>query len=411
MKFPLAQAVTHAHESDVVASALDLVREHLNMDYSYLTEFSGDDVIFRSISHADDAGLVKPGDRMEQHLTFCASVADGTLPQIIQDTADYPLAQGIADTHGMPIRAHISVPVHRRDGRLYGMFCCFSRTPNKTLNKRDLDVATMFAGIVAHSLNDELEAVEVRTAMQDEIDQIILNDGLETFFQPIVSMHDGRTMAFEALTRFHKEPKKGPLWWFNKATKANRQAALEIKAIQTAIGFLPELPAPTYLSVNASPATMAAAEFGDLMQNVPPNRMFIELTEHEEVAETKDLMRIMAELRRRKIGIAVDDVGAGYSGLSTIVRLRPNVLKLDRYLVDGIHKDKAKQSLTSALLEFSSKMNAFLIAEGVETTADDLTLKALGTRLGQGYLYGRPAPAREHLDYFLKTKRATRQAS
>lgn len=410
MKFPLADAVQSTDSNNVITQALNSVRNHLDMDFSYLSEFSGDDIVFREVSHIDELAIVRPGDRMEQHRTYCSKVASGALPQLIQDTSEYSSAQDIQVTHEIPIRSHISVPIKRRNGDLHGMFCCFSRKPNPTLNQRDLDIVTMFAGIVSHTINDQLEADEARKDARDEISELIESDGLETFLQPVVSLRDNRPVAFEALTRFEKEPHRGPLWWFDKATKADMQVTLEMEAIERAIRLLPRIPEPIYLSVNASPLTMSSVRFLNAMEKIPPNRMFVELTEHEEIAETAALMSVIGTLRRNRIGIAVDDVGAGYAGLSTILRLNPNVLKLDRSLVDGIHKDKAKQSLTTAMLEFAHQMGAFLIAEGVEEVTDDMMLRSLGARLGQGYLYSRPASAREHLDR-LRTNQQTQRAS
>jgi len=119
----------------------------------------------------------------------------------------------------------------------------------------------------------------------------------------------------------------------------------------------------------------------------------VELTEREIILETSPLMQALEVLREKRIGIAIDDVGAGYAGLSTIVSLKPNVLKLDRSLVSQIQSCTVKQSLTKAMVHFATEMEAYLVAEGVETAQEHAALKRMGVRLGQGYFYARPTEA------------------
>jgi EAL domain-containing protein (putative c-di-GMP-specific phosphodiesterase class I) len=200
-------------------------------------------------------------------------------------------------------------------------------------------------------------------------------------------------MAAEALSRFTMHPSLGPEWWFEQAQRTDMQIELEVTAISKALSHLHELPERTYLTVNASPLTVSSPLFFDAVRGVPKDRLVVELTEREIIQETSPLMRALSILREKRIGIAIDDVGAGYAGLSTIVSLKPNVLKLDRSLVSQVQDCTVKQSLTEAMVHFAKEMNAFLIAEGVETAAEHKTLAALGVRLGQGYFYARPADA------------------
>jgi EAL domain-containing protein (putative c-di-GMP-specific phosphodiesterase class I) len=90
---------------------------------------------------------------------------------------------------------------------------------------------------------------------------------------------------------------------------------------------------------------------------------------------------------------AVYDAGAGYASLRHIIELRPRYVKLDRGLVTGINADPIRQALVAGMLHFASSIGVEIIAEGVETEAERLTLQELGVALGQGYLFARPAPA------------------
>ncbi len=100
----------------------------------------------------------------------------------------------------------------------------------------------------------------------------------------------------------------------------------------------------------------------------------------------------LAPLRARKMRLAVDDAGAGYSGLQQILCLKPDLIKLDRTLIQDIHRDPAKRSLAVALASFALATNSRIIAEGVETEAELEMLRAAGIENIQGYLLGRPMP-------------------
>lgn len=394
MLFPQKEGDTEDPFADVEA-ALVAVRDHLGMDVSYLSEFQDDSIVIRAISTADGKEVVPAGHQMGADLTYCAHVRDGRLPHLIQDTEKFPLANDLAITHEVQIKSHISVPIHRTDGSVYGMFCCFGHEPNRTLNDRDLGIVTMFADLAARRLNSHLDAVDEQIALRDQIAAVIDRDLIKTHFQPIISLRRGAVMAVEALSRFQTSHDQSVLWWFEQARAAEMQESLELAAMSYALDQMPDLPPETYMTVNVSPATFASDGLMKVLTTVPPNRVVVELTEHTQIAATECLRQRLREMRARGIGIAIDDVGAGYAGLNALVELRPDVIKLDRSLVHGIHDDQAKQSLTRAMLDFSGAIDAFLIAEGVEDRRDHHTLTGLGARLGQGFLYGRPEPAHQ----------------
>jgi len=368
------------------------------MQVAYVAEITGECTTIRYASGAEDfAGILYPGTMHPSREMICSRVLTNEVPPLIPDTSVFPILETCQFFRDTDMGAFITVPIYREDGTLFGALSCFSTKAIPSLNARDLDVVGLFADLSQHAINKKAADRQDRQVLETQMDDVINHGGLNTFLQPIVSTSNKSVRAVEALSRFNAPGNRSVEWWFAQASKADMQVALEVAAIEKAMDFLPELPQPIYLSVNVSPGTVAAPAFLMALRHAPPNRLIVELTEHQEIADTAELMRTLDVLRRRQIGIAIDDVGAGYSGLSTILRLKPNVMKLDRSLVMGIHKDTAKQSLTSALVYFANQEKAFLIAEGVEKQEEHETIRGLGVRLGQGFLYARPAPAQEQI--------------
>lgn len=378
-----------------VIDALDRVRSLLGMDMSYVSEAKPDCVEFQYVSGSSLPGIITPQHQLAYKDLYCAHILEGRLPSVIQDTHEISLARDLKFVREANVRSLISVPINRSNGDLYGMFCCFSHAPNPTLNARDGDIVRMFADLATKPMNVHLDALETKTTLVNQISDLITTDGIETFFQPIVSLSNGRTLAVEALSRFTKSAPQSPAWWFEQANNADLELDLELAAIKKAISYLPMLPDDIYMTLNASSETLTSRLLHDMIAHVPPSRLVLELTEHQKIKDFKALQDTIEIYADRGIGIAIDDLGAGYSGLNTVLRLNAHVLKLDRELVSNVHLDQAKQSLTKAMVHFANETNSFLIAEGVELIEEDNMLRQLGVRLGQGFLYGRPAPAHE----------------
>jgi EAL domain-containing protein (putative c-di-GMP-specific phosphodiesterase class I) len=120
------------------------------------------------------------------------------------------------------------------------------------------------------------------------------------------------------------------------------------------------------------------------------DRLILEVTENSLLEDTPGLVAEISRLIATGIKFAVDDMGAGYSGLRQITTVRPNYLKLDRSLISGIDTDPDRGALVSAMLGYVRQTGGHLVAEGVETEAELETLIDLGVNLIQGYLLGRP---------------------
>src|SRR5215207_120927 len=213
-------------------------------------------------------------------------------------------------------------------------------------------------------------------------------DAVRPVFQPIVSLTSGEVSGFEALARFEGKPGLPPSWWFAQAHRFGLGAALEAEAVRAALvaGTRPE---GTFLSVNLSPSALATPE---VRQTLPTDLrgIVVEITEEERVLDVDALQRHLDPLRARGARIAVDDAGEGYAGLQQVMRMRADIIKLDRALVADVHADPAKIALIGSLVHFARSTGASICAEGVETLDELRVLIHLGVAHGQGWALGRP---------------------
>lgn len=217
-------------------------------------------------------------------------------------------------------------------------------------------------------------------------------------FQPIVDVEVCCVYAYEALVRGVHGESAGMV--LSQVTNENRYAFdqnCRVKAITLAkrlgldgtgaklsINFMP---GAVYSPAACIQLTLKTArEVG-----FPPNRLIFEITEAEEVADRHHLLRIVEEYRRHGFKMALDDFGAGYSGLNLFAELTPDIIKLDMDLTRNVHLRPTALAVVRSLVELCSSLNVALVAEGIETVAEFETLKGCGIRLMQGYLFAKPA--------------------
>ncbi|MCW2701818.1 MAG: Diguanylate phosphodiesterase, protein [Blastococcus sp.] len=214
-------------------------------------------------------------------------------------------------------------------------------------------------------------------------------DDLTLVFQPIVDLAAATVAGYQALARFPGTA--GPDVWFAAATEAGIAAELEALAIHKALAVVPSLPANTFLTVNVSPHLLGAAPVREALATRPDlQRVVVELTEHTPVDDLEVLRRQCDDLRMRGALIALDDAGSGYSGLQQLAALRPQVIKVDRALVSDA--DPVRVALAEMLGQFAGRIDAWLLADGIETAAELAAFARLGVPLAQGWLLGRPGP-------------------
>ena len=395
---------------ETIDAALDFVRTHMGMEVAYLSEFIGDDLVFRAVSAPGFEDMAHVGGSIPLDQVYCRHILAGRLPELIPDTADEPLCQGLPLTTAIPIKSHVSVPIRRRDGSPYGMFCCLSRTAKPDLTQRDLDVMRAFADLSAEQVNEKIASRVAHDTAHSAITDILGTLAFDIVYQPIMDASARLPKGFEALCRFRAQPYRPPNLWFDDAARVGLQADLEICVIEAALAALTDLPAQTYLSVNASPATVVSGRLVSVFAGLPAERIVLEVTEHAKVEDYDDLIRELDRLRFRGVRLGIDDAGAGYSGLQHIVRLHPDIIKLDISLTSSINDDVVRRSLAAALVRFGVEIDAAIVAEGIETEAELDTLHALGVPLAQGYFLGKPADLESAKAWFSSQESANENA-
>ncbi len=211
--------------------------------------------------------------------------------------------------------------------------------------------------------------------------------------QPIVDTDSGRVVGHEALLR-------GPLGtdWatpaalFAAAARLGHQIILEANARHLAIRRLSDLPPHQRLFVNIDA----------MVYDMPPapghppllvHRIVLEISERQPIVDNPALWAQVRAWREAGFAIALDDYGAGYMGLGALLKLRPNLLKLDRVIIQGVDRDPLHRAAVKNMVDFGRDMDITVVAEGVETLDEFWALRACGVRYMQGYLLGQPQPA------------------
>jgi EAL domain-containing protein (putative c-di-GMP-specific phosphodiesterase class I)/FixJ family two-component response regulator len=226
----------------------------------------------------------------------------------------------------------------------------------------------------------------------ERLERIVRTDALSTVIQPIKNLSTLDTVGVEALTRIAWEPTRAPDIWFAEAATLGMGLRFELAAIVLALPILDFLPGNQYLSVNASPSTAESKELAEILPDRISHRIVVEITEHVAVDHYETLSQGLDGLRARGVRIAIDDAGAGYAGLQHILKVRPDIIKLDRSLTSSINSDPARRALASAVVRFGREVAADIVAEGIETVEEFDQLQALGVPWGQGYYLGKPEP-------------------
>ncbi|WCK53805.1 EAL domain-containing protein [Aneurinibacillus sp. Ricciae_BoGa-3] len=234
---------------------------------------------------------------------------------------------------------------------------------------------------------------------QSEMDEFIQEDYFYHYFQPIFCLERGERQGMEALLR----AKKGtPDLIFEHAKKTKRLYELDIKSIYKALttcysaGYLNR---EGLLFLNVFPSTLLNPNFPQFVTDVieelmpPCQQIVFELNETEQTfgAEQSILLKErIAILKDYGFLIAIDDVGKGWSSLSTLIDLEPHFAKLDLYFSRNLSVSKKKQAMIQALIQYCSSNCIKLILEGIEEEIDLDMAKTLGVHFGQGYLLGKP---------------------
>ncbi|MEU8606815.1 EAL domain-containing protein [Actinoplanes sp. NPDC048791] len=240
-----------------------------------------------------------------------------------------------------------------------------------------------------------------RLELRSDLAQALTNGELAVHYQPIVELAEGRVIGFEALCRWH-HPRRGPVppdEFIPLAEETGAIVDIGEWVLGQACRQLAEwqqLPGREHLriSVNLSPAQLQQPDADSrtlgiiTSAGVKPSDVWLEITEHSSIRQ--DVTAFATTLRTAGIHFALDDFGMAYSNLSHLKRLPVEILKIDRSFVAGLTAGDGDRSIVRAVLAIAESLQLTVVAEGIETPAQQEALLAMGCRQGQGYLFSRP---------------------
>ena len=247
----------------------------------------------------------------------------------------------------------------------------------------------------------EAERDEVRARLREEFDEVMAEEQVSSVFHPIVNLRDFEAIGYEILSRGPEESElHRPDALFEVARTEGRVEELDRLCRRTACHAGQRLPAHALRFINTEPLSMFLHSHGDSFVqefvDVTPSHVrgltVIEITENNVIDDFDRMRDMVRQLRAHGFRIAVDDAGAGYAGLQTMVELEPDFIKLDISLIRGVDTSIVKQRLVRTLRDFCREAAITLIAEGIETVRQLETLRQLGVTHGQGFLFGLPGP-------------------
>lgn len=238
---------------------------------------------------------------------------------------------------------------------------------------------------------------------------LIAEDNLFPHFQPIVDLRSGDTIGHEALIR---GPEGSPLYTpdrlFQTAIRCGLLHTLELTCRRLSLQRFAELKLDTKLFLNISASLLGTpehqkgltAEMLEALQ-IPQHAIVIELSEQHPFDQYGLTLDAVRHYKGMGFDIAIDDLGSGYSGLKLWSELQPNIVKIDKYFVHNVDREPIKRQFVKSICSIANGVGCMIIAEGIETKSELLTLKELGVNIGQGYFLGRPtcSPVDEPADY------------
>jgi diguanylate cyclase (GGDEF)-like protein len=264
----------------------------------------------------------------------------------------------------------------------------------------------------AHLFNAAMQSkADDATLLEIELQTALAGDQFEAWFQPIENIENGEIVGYEALARW-RHPARGliqPDRFVPFAEQSGAIVAIGERILEKACVAAAAWPTHLTVAVNLSPGQfrqpkrlVEAIKNSLLRSGLAPSRLYIEITESlmlDDTAQTRDAIN---ELAGYGVRFSLDDFGVGYSSLFYIQSYPFSRIKIDKKFVDKIDTDRTSAAIIAAVFELAARIDVDIVAEGVETRAQQAALRNLGVTLAQGYLYGRPAaqiiaPKRLHL--------------
>jgi diguanylate cyclase (GGDEF)-like protein len=248
------------------------------------------------------------------------------------------------------------------------------------------------------------EAARRRADLQQDLARATTAGQLEVFYQPTVSLADGRTTGYEALVRWH-HPERGMVLPAEFIPLAEDSGVItEIgswvlgQALRQGATWSAESGRPLRMAVNLSPRQLLDGDVTtDVMDALrssgfPASQLTLEVTEGVLVQDVDHVVAQLHALRQLGVAIAIDDFGTGFAGLSYLRKLPADILKIDRSFVSDLPAGGASTTLIASIVELARTLGLEVIAEGVETEDQRRALTDLHCGSAQGFLFARPEP-------------------
>ncbi len=264
----------------------------------------------------------------------------------------------------------------------------------KPFDVADLDAAINMLSCSAVSSS----AGDTATIRMPLLDEIIADDSLKAFFQPIVSLPDGKeTLGFESLARYHGNTfLRNPEVLFQYAMRKERVEDLELACVSSSLRAGVWLATRSLLFLNIHPRVLSrGSRVRELLMReceqlcIPLDRIVLEITEQESLHAGAQLFDNVEQLRTGGVRFAFDDVGVAFSHLPLIDKLRPSFLKISQEFGTAFERDSTKLKLVINIQSLARDFGCELILEGIEDTSTADTAAQMGIKYGQGFLFGR----------------------
>jgi EAL domain-containing protein (putative c-di-GMP-specific phosphodiesterase class I) len=250
------------------------------------------------------------------------------------------------------------------------------------------------------------EAAQRRRTLEIDLRGAVANNELAVYLQPIVDIASGDIAAFEALLRW-RHPDRGmmsPGEFISIAEETGLIGSIGEWVLFEACAEAAASAGDFTISVNLSPAqfrtrrVVRAVKGALAASGLSASRLVLEITESVLLMDDDQTRAALAELRGLGVRFALDDFGTGHSSLSYLQKFRFDTIKIDRSFVAASDADQVNATLVRAVVSLGRELGISVVAEGIETEEQRDKLASQGCRYAQGYLFGRPGPAREWLD-------------
>ncbi|MEZ0352458.1 EAL domain-containing protein [Mycobacterium sp. pR1184] len=382
-------SVEPANSEALVQTLLGLLRRRLGLDTAWIASFNQGMQVVEVVDGDTHALSLMPGDRSSLSGSYGVRVIDGRLPAVIPDTSADRTASVLPRTHEMGLGAYVGVPLHGPNGSTVGMVCAVSQHPKPHLAHVDIRIVNKMADLIGALMELPADSTNALAEQREGIRRVVAEGDFEVIFQAVHDVSTGEVVGVEALARFPCEPFRPDLV-FGQAALLGLDIELETAVIARILSLLPQLPKDVFVAVNISPSAVPLTPWAELLAEVDPSRLVLEITEHDAVENYDALDDVLEECRARGMRVAVDDVGAGFSSFSHVLELAPEFIKIDQSITRNIDADDARRRLAQSIAEFAAQIGAMVIAEGVETRGELDALSAAGIPWAQGYHLSRP---------------------